>query len=143
MISRSVDGADALQIVNQTLSQSAPANVILAIRSVAKLFAGDMVEGARNVQAQWNNSDEALKAQIKRKMDTLPTPPTDFPAEIMNEVKRLPAGPLEPEHLREAHRRYKAGLEGGMAGQMSLWHTQHQSGVERFGSKTKGRRLFK
>jgi transcription initiation factor TFIID subunit 11 len=143
IIACDVGDTDALQIVNQTLSQSAPANVILAIRSVAKLFAGDMIEGARKVQAQWNYSDEALKEEIKKKMEMLPTPPADIPTEVMNEVKRLPAGPLEPDHLREAHRRYKASMEGGMAGQMSLWHAQHQSGVERFAPKAKGKRLFK
>jgi transcription initiation factor TFIID subunit 11 len=129
--------------VNQTLSQSVPAPVILAIRSVAKLFAGDIIESARKVQAQWISSDETLKQEIKKKMEEMPTPPADIPTAVMDEVKKLPVGPLEPDHLREAYRRYKLAGEGGSAGQMGLWHVQHQSGVERFATKAGGKRLFK
>jgi transcription initiation factor TFIID subunit 11 len=130
---------DSLQIVNQTLSQSAPASVILAVKSVAKIFAGEMIEGARQVQDQWIGADDLLKEEIKMKMDKLPTPP----AEIMEEEKLLPRGPLEPDHLREAHRRYKVKGQGGLAGQLGLWQLQQSSGVERFATKVQGKRLFK
>jgi transcription initiation factor TFIID subunit 11 len=115
----------------------------MAIKSIAKVYAGDMIEGARKVQAQWNYSDEELKEAIKKKMEEMSTPPTDIPAELINEVKRLPAGPLLPEHLREAHRRYKAGREGGSVGQMGLQQVQLHSGLSRFATKTGGKRLFK
>ncbi|KAK4185871.1 hTAFII28-like protein conserved region-domain-containing protein [Podospora australis] len=52
-------------------------------------------------------------------------------------------GPLRPEHLREAMRRYRAGLEGGGVGMQGLWHQQQQSGVERFPTRTGGRRIFR
>ncbi len=52
-------------------------------------------------------------------------------------------GPLRPEHLREALRRYKLAYEGGCVGLHDPWHQQQQSGVERFGIRTRGRRLFK
>jgi transcription initiation factor TFIID subunit 11 len=51
--------------------------------------------------------------------------------------------PLRPEHLREAFRRHRLAKEGGLTGQLDLWKFQHQSGVERFGLKTGGKRLFK
>lgn len=50
---------------------------------------------------------------------------------------------LEPEHLREAYRRHKLAKEGGLTGQLDLWQLQNQSGVERFGAKTGGKRIFK
>jgi transcription initiation factor TFIID subunit 11 len=133
---------NGLQIVNQTLSQSVPGSVILAIRSVAKLYAGDIIEGARKVQAQWAETDEEMKAAIKEKLEKLPNL-KDIPEPIMNEERHLPLGPIEPDHLREAHRRYKNSNVGGGAGQLNLWQQQSSSGVERFASRCKGKRLFK
>lgn len=134
--------ATTRRIVNQTLSQSAPASVILAIRSVGKLFAGDLIEGARKVQAQWAGTDEEMKKAIKEKLEKLPNL-KDIPESIMNEERHLPLGPIEPDHLREAHRRYKNSNVGGGAGQLNLWQQQSSSGVERFASRCKGKRLFK
>ncbi|KAG0646573.1 Transcription initiation factor TFIID subunit 11 [Hyphodiscus hymeniophilus] len=141
---RSVKLPDATvrRIVNQTLSQSAPASVILAVKSVAKIFAGEMIEGARRVQEEWVGADDLLKETIKRNMQKLPTPPEDIRNEFMEESRDLPRGPLEPDHLREALRRYRARAEGGMVGQLGLWQHQSSSGVERFGTKIQGKRLF-
>jgi transcription initiation factor TFIID subunit 11 len=118
---------DTVQIVNQTLSQSAPASVILAVKSVAKIFAGEMIEGARKVQNEWIGADDLLKDGIRKNMQKLPTPPDDIRQEIMEEEKNLPRGPLEPDHLREALRRYKTKGEGGMVGQLGLWQHQQSS----------------
>lgn len=41
------------RLVNQTLSQSVPVPVILAVKSVAKLYAGELIERARKVQSEW------------------------------------------------------------------------------------------
>ncbi|WEW56095.1 hypothetical protein PRK78_001530 [Emydomyces testavorans] len=41
------------KIVNQTLSQSVPPNIITAIGGYTKIFIGEMVEKARTVQQQW------------------------------------------------------------------------------------------
>jgi transcription initiation factor TFIID subunit 11 len=117
------------QIVNQTLSQSAPQSVILAVKSVAKVFIGEMIEGARRVQTQWMESDEEART-------VLPSPPADG-----EEQKRR--GPLLPDHLREAYRRHKLAGEGALVGQLSLWQLQQSSGVERFGVKARGKRLLK
>lgn len=51
------------RLVNQTLSQSVPVPVILAVKSVAKLFAGELIEKARKVQSEWlalSGEDQAL-----------------------------------------------------------------------------------
>lgn len=119
------------QIVNQTLSQSAPQSVILAVRSVAKIFIGEMIEGARRVQTQWAESDEESKT-------LLPTLPTPAGAE-----EKVLRGPLMPDHLREAHRRHRLSGEDSLAGQLNLWQAQASSGVERFGPRAGGKRLFK
>lgn len=52
-------------------------------------------------------------------------------------------GPLRPEHLREALRRYKMGFEGGGVGMQLIWHQQQQNGVDRFPTRTGGRRIFR
>ncbi|KXL49662.1 hypothetical protein M433DRAFT_36414, partial [Acidomyces richmondensis BFW] len=67
--------SDVRRLVNQVLGQSVPANVVLAVSAYTKLFAGELIEAAREVQAEW-------EAECDR-------------------------GPLLPDHLREALRRYK------------------------------------
>jgi transcription initiation factor TFIID subunit 11 len=130
-----------LQLVNQTLSQSAPASVILAVKSVAKIFAGEIIEGARKVQSQWLEvSDESQTG--------LPSPPSESQNEKEDEEqkqkkKETRRGPLMPDHLRESIRRYKIAGEGCLAGQLGLWQQQQLNGVERFGSKVMGKRLMK
>ncbi|KAH8654030.1 hTAFII28-like protein conserved region-domain-containing protein [Tricladium varicosporioides] len=133
---RSVRLPDATtrRIVNQTLSQSAPASVILAVRSVAKMFAGEIIEGARRVQTQW------LEASGEDQTTGLPSPPAEGGEPKEKELRR---GPLLPDHLRESIRRYKLSQEGGLVGHLGLWQLQQQNGVERFGSKVHGKRLFK
>ena len=122
-----------LQIVNQTLSQSAPQGVILAVRSVAKLFAGEMIEGARKVQSEWlESSDESQTG--------LPSPPAEGDKPKEKETRR---GPLMPDHLRESIRRHRMTRDGGLAGQLGLIRSLGHSGVERFGVKVQGKRLMK
>lgn len=104
--------------------------MILAVRSVAKIFIGEMIEGARRVQTQWLETDEELKT-------LLPTPPTE-PGE-----EKVLRGPLLPDHLREAYRRHKLSGEDSLVGQLGLWQLQASSGVERFGIRSGGKRLFK
>lgn len=146
------------------------------MRAVAKVFIGDIIEGARRVQAEWiEKTDE--------KQTDLPSPPAtpqvassnpgqqqsqsqgdgtqtsgegaDAAAEKADE--NMPdasqqekekerddrRGPLRPEHLREALRRYKMSFEGGGVGMQLIWHQQQQNGVERFPTRTGGRRIFR
>jgi transcription initiation factor TFIID subunit 11 len=81
------------QIANQTLSQSIPPLVVTTIGGLSKVFIGEIVEKAREVQAQW------LAAAA--------------PDGVFKEEMR---GPLLPDHLREAVRRYRKDGEGGGAG---------------------------
>ncbi|TVY43214.1 Transcription initiation factor TFIID subunit [Lachnellula subtilissima] len=122
------------RIINQTLSQSAPTNVILAVKSAAKVFAGEMIEGARKVQTQW------LESSGEDQTTGLQSLPAEDGKPREKETRR---GPLLPDHLREALRRHKLTRDGGLVGQLGLWQHQQSSGVERFGTKVGGKRLFK
>lgn len=136
------------RVVNATVSQSVPQNVSTAVKAVAKLFAGEIIEAARNVQGEWVAAGE--------KQTDLPTPPPstadDPEAGTSNsnsvtvgasvEEDDLKRGPLRPDHLREAWRRYKVSGESRGVGVQQPWHLQQSDGVERFSSRT-GKRLFK
>jgi len=122
-----------MKLVNQTLSQSAPGSVILAVKSIAKIFAGEMVAGAVKVQKEWIES-------TGERQTTLSDAEHNEGIKDRKEVRR---GPLMPDHLREARRRYRAEREGGLAGQMDLYQAQAATGVERFGIKFNGKRMLK
>ncbi|KXX75604.1 Transcription initiation factor TFIID subunit 11 [Madurella mycetomatis] len=40
-------------LVNATISQSVAENVVIGMRAIAKVFIGDIIEGARRVQGEW------------------------------------------------------------------------------------------
>lgn len=135
------------QIVNATVSQSVPANVTKSMQSVAKVFVGDLIETARKVQTEWvAKTDEP---QVEPGVKTPEWPYEEDEHVVARSIhpkvkpKAAPMGALRPDHVREAWRRNRAGAEGGNVGSLRLWHNQQQSGVERFGVKTKGRSLFK
>ncbi|PSR85773.1 hTAFII28-like protein conserved region-domain-containing protein [Coniella lustricola] len=129
--------ATVRRIVNATVSQSVPANVCKAMQSVAKVFVGDLIEASRKVQSEWVTKANEPQAE--------PGPQDGRPRSIHPKAKpKEPLrGALRPDHVREAWRRYKSGAEGGNVGNLGLWHKQQSSGVERFGVRTGGRRLFK
>lgn len=162
------------------------------MRAVAKVFIGDIIEGARRVQAEWIE-------KTGEKQTDLPSPPAtphaaasssninsnlggegpqqsqtqgnsathtngengeggdaaaadkgdeNMPDASQQEKEKEKErddrrGPLRPEHLREALRRYKMGFEGGGVGMQLIWHQQQQNGVERFPTRTGGRRIFR
>ena len=63
--------ADVRRLVNQTLSQSVPANVVTVVSAYTKMFAGLLVEEARAVQGEWmaveeKRADGAENAVFKR-----------------------------------------------------------------------------
>ncbi|KAK3985745.1 hTAFII28-like protein conserved region-domain-containing protein [Cladorrhinum sp. PSN332] len=135
------------RLVNATISQSVAENVVIGMRAVAKVYIGDIIESARRVQGEWIE-------RTGEKQTELPTPPaTAAPSPDTNVAPgdRVDAtaetddrrGPLRPEHLREALRRYKKGVEGGGVGMQLIWHQQQQNGVERFPTRTGGRRIFR
>jgi len=143
--SRQFDVLTVPQLVNQTLSQSVPFNVVIAVKSVAKVFAGEIIELARKVQSQY------LSATTES-----PTAEPDEPSARGQEEGYTDADiaqwernrtetrrpPLTPDHLREALRRYKFERGGGLVGLMGLDRSQHPTGVERFGNRVRGRRLL-
>jgi len=46
------------RIVNHALSQSVPASVVTTVNGFTKVFAGEMIEMARTVQAQWADAHD-------------------------------------------------------------------------------------
>lgn len=111
--------------------------VSTAVKAVAKLFAGEIIEAARNVQGEWITAGE--------KQTDLPSPPPsadDAGHDEKAEEPEVKRGPMRPDHLREAWRRYRVSGESRGVGVQQLWHAQQGSGVERFSTKT-GKRLFK
>ncbi len=68
--------------------------------------------------------------------------PPDLPPDLGPDGKEKRRGPLLPEHLREAFRRHMLS-DPGLVGQLGLWQQQNGSGVERFGLRVRGKRLFK
>lgn len=118
------------------------------MRAVSKVFIGDIIESARRVQGEWI-------AATGEKQTDIPTPPAsvnaspdengegDAPVKDKETEGEEPRGPLRPEHLREALRRYRKSQEGGGVGMQLIWHQQQQNGVERFPTRTGGRRIFR
>nr|POE72796.1 transcription initiation factor tfiid subunit 11 [Quercus suber] len=205
---------DVRKLVNQTLSQSVPPNVILAVKMYSKLFAARLIEEAREVQAQWlaaeetrpdgapnpayqrlrrtfgeeeeeEGEDEKKAEKEEKKGDTdakpsiIKTEEGEAPfsqtqttqstqastngvvqasqegegtAEAAIEALLLPGagglerdleecdrGPLTPDHLREALRRYKRRRGGECVGFTGL----SLEGREGTASRMGGRRLFR
>jgi len=117
------------------------------MRAVAKVFIGDIIESARRVQGEWIE-------KLDEKQTDLPTPPAAAAPTAAGEADAQTRetrdseiddrrGPLRPEHLREAVRRYRKGFEGGGVGMQWVYHQQQQGGVERFPTRTGGRRIFR
>lgn len=57
------------KIVNQTLSQSVPPNVITTISGYTKVFIGELIEKARLVQEEWAAIEEILQEDDKKRQE--------------------------------------------------------------------------
>ncbi|KAI0471833.1 histone-fold-containing protein [Xylariaceae sp. FL0804] len=124
---------DVKRHINSVTSQSCPASVHQMMQVVCKMYLGDIVEAARDIQQEW--------VELGEKQTDLP----DDELEPSNENSKFRRrAPLRPEHLREAYRRRKAAAEGGgTLGSLTVWSQQVQNGTERFAPRAGGRRLFK
>lgn len=92
-----------------------------------------MVAGAVRVQKEWIEAT----GEKQTKLDD-----AEHERFAMGE-KEVRRGPLQPDHLREARRRYRTEMDGGLAGQLNLFQAQASNGVERFGAKFNGKRMLK
>lgn len=194
--------ADVRRLVNQTLSQSVPANVVLVVSAYTKMFAGMLVEGAREVQVEWEGVEEKcadgreneafkrlkreiVEAEVQEKdvdmldserqdedsatavkaepttpaqlqdipnttqtqtQDTTTTatlnhPPSGGAQGLSRFIKEPDRGPLLPDHMREALRRYKKARTGGAVGFTGLSLEGREVAAPRLGGG--GRRLFR
>jgi transcription initiation factor TFIID subunit 11 len=117
------------KLTNHTLSQSVPASIITTINGYTKVLISELVERARDVQLEWMAAT-----------DTLPTGekvPEDAP--LKDRMKIEDRGPLTPDHMREAYRRYRKDREGGCAGILGLSLAGRETTAARMG----GRKLFR
>ncbi|KAF2153962.1 hypothetical protein K461DRAFT_119440 [Myriangium duriaei CBS 260.36] len=127
------------RLTNQTLSQSVPGTVVTAISAYTKVFAGEIVDRALRVQTEWTAA--RLEAERKEEVNGASEGEgQDIKVDAQHvRVDERDLGPLLPDHLREALRRYKADREGGVVGftGMSL------EGRENAAVRNGGRRLFR
>lgn len=157
------------KIVNQTTSQSVTPAPLQAIQVYGKWFVAEIVERAREVQAEWAVAYEVRQKEIKEdRQDKLQTLEKKLREEgpkltewdrrrLSQQVDRARKevdeyvpnpnkGGLLPDHLREALRRYKADGDTGGTGFEGLSHPLlglHGSGVWTIGDGATGRRLFR
>jgi transcription initiation factor TFIID subunit 11 len=118
-----------LQLVNHTLSQSVTSNIVTAVSATTKLFVGDIIDRARQVQIEWQAASTHLPTGEVLHED----------APLADRTQDCDRGPLTPDHLREALRRYKKERSGGSAGFLGL--SLH--GKDVVNARMGGRRLFR
>jgi len=106
-----------------------PQSVITTINGFTKLFIGELIERARQVQLEWMAVAETLPTGDKIAPDT----------PLSERIAQRDRGPLLPDHLREALRRYKRDVEGGGAGFAGASLQGKEATAARFG----GRRLLR
>ncbi|GAP93189.1 putative transcription initiation factor TFIID subunit 11 [Rosellinia necatrix] len=130
---QSLKPQDVKRHINSVTSQSCPTNVHQMMQVVCKMYLGDIVEAARDIQQEWIALGEKQTDLEDDKLE----PSTELSAHRRQ-------APLRPDHLREAYLRRKATAEnGGALGSLMVWNQQTQNGTERFAVRAGGRRIFK
>lgn len=116
------------KICNGVLNQSIPQNMAIVLAGISKLFLGDIITKAFEIQEREYKAQLILDidAKKKRKKETLKrmengqdvsNDPPERKLEYLGDSK----GPLQPEHVREAWRLYKLESSGAY---LSQWSTQ-------------------
>lgn len=146
------------KLVNQTLSQSVPPSIVHIVTGYTKVFAGELIDMALNVQLEWL----AASAERPTSVNDTSFPETEPIGTVVDaaegekiephgwdkdegreglkqRTKREFRGPLTPDHLREALRRYKKGVQGGAAGFMGF----SGEGRENVAGRRGGKKLFR
>lgn len=118
-----------MKLINYTLSQSIPNSVQVATSAALRVFISSLVDTACQIRK------ENVLASGKTPLGE--TLPDDMPAAERTKPEYL--GPLTPDHLREALRRYKKERDGGLPGHMGM----SLSGMQNTAPKTYGKRLFR
>lgn len=162
-----IEPKNVRRIVNQVMSQSSGEKVVNTVSWTSKLFAGLIVESARDVREEWAEAYEQTRAVEKKwRQKELERLLKKRDEETLGEMEKVlvtrdidrlrkeaeqyipnphKAG-LLPDHLREALRRYKADGEGYGAGMQGASHSLlgvTGSAAYRVGDGTTGRRLFR
>lgn len=134
------------RLVNATLSQSVPDTVMRAVNAYVKMFAGQIIERARDVQEEWHACTPEIPVDPSDESKKEPNPAYERAQSavlpdggVEAAVRQENLGPLMPDHLREALRRYKADRHGGTVGFTGI---SQQGRVERAAGMG-GKRLFR
>lgn len=97
-------------------------------------------DSSHNTQDTNGTKSSSFTTQESTRPISPPTSPPKQPrAQYKPLVQERDRGPLTPDHLREALRRYKKDREGGSVG----WQGMSLQGLERTAPRVSGRRLFR
>jgi transcription initiation factor TFIID subunit 11 len=118
-----------LQLINHILSQSVPPSVVVTVMGSTKVLLGELIERGRGIQAEWQATSETFPSGKSVPDDT----------SLDDRTKVADRGPLTPDHIREALRRYKRDREGGSAGYLGA----SLRGTEVTAARAGNRRLFR
>ncbi len=133
--------------MNQTLSQSVPQSIITTVNGYTKIFIGELIDRARDVQDEWLAASPTLPTggpnvgnlAVEASTSAASGNPHQEGHTDVNVVHERDRGPLTPDHLREALRRYKKDRDGGGVGFQGLSLQGKQAVAFRAG----GKRLFR
>jgi transcription initiation factor TFIID subunit 11 len=85
------------KFMQRVIEQKVNTNSVIVVNGIAKVFVGELIEGARQVM------EEEVRAQLELSL---------LDAECLEEavLNAMTSRPLEPFHIYESHRRMKAEL---------------------------------